>query len=393
LGTLPGGNSSIGYAINGSDYVVGHSDTASSGSHGFLWDGTTMWDLNDLLDSSYQSFPIIDAYAINDAGQILAFNGNDYLRLDPEGLIRTTIVDLDPDPLDLRYAKAGDPNHPDRTFQVTCLAFDGTVIPPADCHWSLQISVAEPARDLGGHLQSTTGLTVHQDECRDIGALYPGYSEVRSCSGLTGGTFTFVQSTDSDLVAPIPGQRIAYFLPKRSVPIATKVYTKVYPIAGRVTFTVSCQPSPQCVGFRRTLALQVPGLTAVSNAAGDTDPYLSVRGKRPEDGHVDNQFAQPSFAASLRNAAALFRTLLMTSGLPPGKWPRMVITDIALPWGGIYDVNASAGLWIPPHFNHSNGTAADIRNGYSSSTEDGTRCACGHTCRPLPGTTRSSCQA
>ena len=79
LGTL-GGTFSQGLAINASGQVTGISDTADDGAvHAFLWDGTTMQDLNALIDPADPLQPFVtlsDGVDINDLGQILA-NGFD----------------------------------------------------------------------------------------------------------------------------------------------------------------------------------------------------------------------------------------------------------------------------------------------------------------------------
>ena len=79
LGTL-GGASSFGYAINASGQVTGCVLTAGDAAqHAFLWDGTTMQDLNALIDPADPLQPfvtLVEGVDINDRGQILA-NGFD----------------------------------------------------------------------------------------------------------------------------------------------------------------------------------------------------------------------------------------------------------------------------------------------------------------------------
>jgi probable HAF family extracellular repeat protein len=72
LGTL-GGNYSYALAINNSNVVVGGSfiDTNDTIYHAFVWDGSTMIDLNTLMDSSGAGWTLLDARAINDRGQIV----------------------------------------------------------------------------------------------------------------------------------------------------------------------------------------------------------------------------------------------------------------------------------------------------------------------------------
>lgn len=74
LGTL-GAAYSFGIGINNLGHVVGHAPVASSGVpigyHGFLYDGKSISNLNELIDPSI-GWVIIAASAINDAGQIAA---------------------------------------------------------------------------------------------------------------------------------------------------------------------------------------------------------------------------------------------------------------------------------------------------------------------------------
>jgi probable HAF family extracellular repeat protein len=69
LGTLPKDVHSHAYSINSSGMVVGYSEDGRT-FKGFLSDGATMWDLNELTAGS--GWTIIDARGINDAGQIAA---------------------------------------------------------------------------------------------------------------------------------------------------------------------------------------------------------------------------------------------------------------------------------------------------------------------------------
>jgi probable HAF family extracellular repeat protein len=78
LGVLPGTGTSTGKGINDQGQVVGMSGDSPSGpgSYGFLYNGKTMLNLNNLLDPN-SHFTITNAIAINDSGQILAqgYNG------------------------------------------------------------------------------------------------------------------------------------------------------------------------------------------------------------------------------------------------------------------------------------------------------------------------------
>jgi probable HAF family extracellular repeat protein len=75
LGKLPGRNTSIAFGVNSADNVVGWSFTTTSPipqSHAFLWTvASGMQDLNNLVDASAAGWTLFNAFAINDAGQIV----------------------------------------------------------------------------------------------------------------------------------------------------------------------------------------------------------------------------------------------------------------------------------------------------------------------------------
>ena len=68
LGTL-GGGSSYAYGVNSSGEIVGYSWLADGEQHAFLYDNGKMLDLNSLLPAD-SGWVLLDAYGINDAGQI-----------------------------------------------------------------------------------------------------------------------------------------------------------------------------------------------------------------------------------------------------------------------------------------------------------------------------------
>ena len=68
LGTL-GGGSSYAYGVNNSGEVVGYSYLSDGSQAAFLYDDGTMFNLNSLLPPD-SGWDLLDAYAINDSGQI-----------------------------------------------------------------------------------------------------------------------------------------------------------------------------------------------------------------------------------------------------------------------------------------------------------------------------------
>ncbi len=80
LGTL-GGSYSEAFAINDAGYIVGLSAISDGTTHPFLYDGTTMLDLNSLLIGNLSGVELISASGINNQDQIAAYgsNGHAYL--------------------------------------------------------------------------------------------------------------------------------------------------------------------------------------------------------------------------------------------------------------------------------------------------------------------------
>jgi probable HAF family extracellular repeat protein len=75
IGTLAAGGRSFALDINSNGVVVGESSIADGTSHAFVWDGTTMLDLNESVPVGSGYF-LEFAARINDAGQILALGPN-----------------------------------------------------------------------------------------------------------------------------------------------------------------------------------------------------------------------------------------------------------------------------------------------------------------------------
>ena len=76
LGTLPGGSSSIAYAINNQGQIVGYSSTPNSGQKAFLLSNGTMTDIGALNNFGVQGGGISTAFAINNKGQIAGSSYN-----------------------------------------------------------------------------------------------------------------------------------------------------------------------------------------------------------------------------------------------------------------------------------------------------------------------------
>jgi probable HAF family extracellular repeat protein len=91
LGTLPGYARSIATDLNDDRVVVGYcaeSDHHTQADSAFVWQDGVMWNLNDLVVHDLTHVArLINAWAINDAGQILADAGKTLVLLSPAPLI------------------------------------------------------------------------------------------------------------------------------------------------------------------------------------------------------------------------------------------------------------------------------------------------------------------
>lgn len=76
------------------------------------------------------------------------------------------------------------------------------------------------------------------------------------------------------------------------------------------------------------------------------------------DGHHDDMHPQPSFGRrelvqKLVGLAAMYRSSLLSQD----ESQKLRISDISLPFGGVFDMNHN---WLPPHKSHRKGISADI---------------------------------
>ena len=73
LRTLPGGTYSVAFGINSSSVVVGYGNIANNAARAFVWTSKNgMQDLNSLIPAG-TAWVLINANAINDAGQIVGY--------------------------------------------------------------------------------------------------------------------------------------------------------------------------------------------------------------------------------------------------------------------------------------------------------------------------------
>jgi hypothetical protein len=76
-------------------------DAFAAGSEGFIYDGTSMVLLDNLLTPSFASWDITNAWEINDAGFIAAE------AIDPNGVARVVVLTPVPEPTTLSLLLAG----------------------------------------------------------------------------------------------------------------------------------------------------------------------------------------------------------------------------------------------------------------------------------------------
>jgi probable HAF family extracellular repeat protein len=91
LGTIPGFGVSFANAVNNSQVVVGYA-VANQTFNAFVYDGTAMYNLNDLVEpTSRTGWVLSEAFDVNDRGQIV---GNGYLN----GQFRSFLLTPIPEP-------------------------------------------------------------------------------------------------------------------------------------------------------------------------------------------------------------------------------------------------------------------------------------------------------
>jgi probable HAF family extracellular repeat protein len=109
LGTLPGGNYSTGNAINSTGQVVGSSNTGSSNSHAFFYNGA-MNDLNTIISATDPLKPYVtltSAVGINDSLLILANGVDSRTNQTHAYLYQASFIELAPAVLNFTQAVGG----------------------------------------------------------------------------------------------------------------------------------------------------------------------------------------------------------------------------------------------------------------------------------------------
>jgi hypothetical protein len=137
-------------------------------------------------------------------------------------------------------------------------------------------------------------------------------------------------------------------------------------LSGTVVATASgiLQDGTPCFPTTATIATEFTGLSAIPVTGLGYETTTSV-------GHDGNNiFANPSVGTNLQRLPFNFDILaqaLMTAGFVSTQpIPNLVYTSIALPFGGLFDVDSNStgsitNPWHPPHCGHRRGFEADLR--------------------------------
>jgi len=299
------GIGSAARGINNSGQVVG---TRSGGA--FLWSNGVLTDLNTLPAVQAAGWFLSDAYAINDAGQIVGrgFNGNSSMFLltpitpgikikvvPTNGAIESssTIASLEPDKSITLVARVLDEN--------------GQLVPNANVRLE---ATAVPGS--GGH--------DHHDANRPNGSLGGSSGTPYVVTGNTGTTGFVFPFTASEISG---GHKITATCTDRTCP----------------------QEGPD------TVRVMVSGLQELGPG---TDYELIGQ----TASHTQNHYSTASLIASLRILANAYAKAF------PGD--RLAYNDISLQFGGLFDVGkdkVSGALipWRTPHVTHRLGTEVDLR--------------------------------
>lgn len=137
-------------------------------------------------------------------------------------------------------------------------------------------------------------------------------------------------------------------------------------LGGAVLATASgvLQDGTPCFPTTATIATEFTGLSAIPASGSGYQTTTSV-------GHdSQNTFANPSVGTNLQRLPVNFDILvqaLINAGFVGNQpIPDLIYTSIALPFGGLFDVDANStgsitNPWHPPHCGHRRGMEADLR--------------------------------
>jgi len=288
LGTLPGGNYSVGYAINSTGQVVGSSNsTGDSNSHAFFYNGV-MTDLNSLISSADPLKPYVtltSAAGINDSLLILANGVDSRTNLTHAYLYQAPFIQIAPAALDFGTEAAGSTS---RSQSVTVTNAGTTAIPlgiaSVTGNFSLQsggcgASLAASANctlvvtftpTVAGALTGT--MTVPSGEANYQVALSGVATIVATISASSGAAtvglplkITWSSSPGSSCTAD--GSTSSF---QGSIPInGSKILTES--AAATVTYLINCTaPGAPAVDPSTTVAWKWPAVTATVSASPTT---------------------------------------------------------------------------------------------------------------------------